>query len=217
MASAQRRRDRGRTRGERIVVEISRELRVTRMSAGLSQASVASASGISRPRLSRIERARVRNVSVMLLATIAAVLGLDLSANLYPAENALRDRGHVALLERLRARVHRSFTWRSEVPMGPAGDMRAWDAKLVGADVRIGVEGETRLLDAQTVARRIALKRRDGDVDHVLLVVADTRANALALRAFGDLLATDFPIAGTNALDAFEHGRDPGGSAVIVI
>lgn len=159
----------------------------------------------------------MRNVSVMLLATIAAVLGLDLSAKLYPTENPLRDRGHVALLERLRARVHRSFTWRSEVPMGPAGDMRAWDAKLGGAGVRIGVEAETRLLDAQTVARRIALKRRDGDVDHVLLVVADTRANALALRAFGDLLAADFPIAGMRALDALEHGRDPGGSAVIVI
>ena len=153
----------------------------------------------------------------MLLATIAAVLGLDLSAKLYPAENPLRDRGHMALLERLRARAHPSFTWRSEVPMGPAGDLRAWDAMLIGAGVRIGVEAETRMVDAQALARRLALKRRDGDVDHVILLVADTRGNRAVLRAFADALAADFPVPGARALAALTAGRDPEGSAIFLI
>jgi hypothetical protein len=88
---------------------------------------------------------------------------------------------------------------------------------LVGAGVGIGVEAETRLLDVQAVARRLALKRRDGDVDHVILVLADTRGNRSTLRAVADLLAGDFPISGSVAMDALARGRDPGGSAVILV
>ncbi len=44
-----------------------------------------------------------------------------------------------------------------------------------GADWRVGVEAETVLDDLQALERRLGLKRRDGDVDHVMLLVADTR------------------------------------------
>ena len=101
--------------------------------------------------------------------------------------------------------------------MGPAGDMRAWDAKLIGAGVRIGVEAETRLVDAQALTRRLALKRRDGDVDHVILLVADTRGNRAVLRAFADALAADFPVPGARALAALTAGRDPEGSAILLM
>jgi transcriptional regulator with XRE-family HTH domain len=217
MVATQRRRDRGRTRAERSATTLGDELRSNRVAAGLSQTFVAAAAEISRSQVSRIERGRVRSVSIVRIATLAAVLGLELSVKLYPVENALRDRGHVALLERLRSAVHASFSWRSEVPLRQAGDMRAWDAKLSGAGVRIGVEAETRLLDAQALARRLALKRRDGDVDHVTLLVADTRGNRAVLRAFADALAADFPVPGARALAALSAGRDPGGSAVILI
>jgi hypothetical protein len=58
---------------------------------------------------------------------------------------------------------------------------------------------------------------KSGDVDHVIPLVADTRGNRLALRALGELRATDFPVPGARALAALEHGHDPGGSAVVVI
>ena len=72
--------------------------------------------------------------------------------------------------------------WRTEVPLLIPGDLRAWDATIARTGFVIGVEAETRLRDLQAAARRTNLKQRDGELDHVILLVADTRANRLALR-----------------------------------
>jgi hypothetical protein len=40
------------------------------------------------------------------------------------------------------------------------------------AGLRIGVEAETRARDRQELQRRVALKRRDGGVDRVILLLA---------------------------------------------
>jgi hypothetical protein len=58
----------------------------------------------------------------------------------------------------LRERVAQTFIWQTEVPLGPAGDLRAWDALLGLSRERVGVEAETRITDLQAVARRLALK-----------------------------------------------------------
>ena len=76
--------------------------------------------------------------------------------------------------------MHPTFRWQSEAPVVTVGDMRAWDVLLSGPVV-IGVDAETRLHDIQAIQRRTALKRRDGAVDRVLLVVADTRHNRRVL------------------------------------
>jgi len=217
MATTQRRRDRGSRRADRIILTIGEELRDARLAAGLSQSFVADAAGMSRSQVSRIERGRLRTVSVLALGRLAAVLGLELSMRSFPAENPLRDRAQVSLLERLRVRVHPAFAWRTEVPLGPPGDRRAWDAMLSGAGVRIGLEAETRLHDMQALSRTLALKRHDGDVDHVVLLVADTRGNRAALRKVADLLAGDFPVRSAAALEALAAGRDPGGSAIVLL
>jgi len=85
-----------------------------------------------------------------------------------------------------------------------------------GPGWRIGVEGETVLDDIQAVERRVALKRRDGNVDHVILLVADTprnrRALAAAPAAFGDL-----PLRTREILAALRDGRDPGGSGIVIL
>jgi hypothetical protein len=97
----------------------------------------------------------------------------------------------------------------TEVALPIDGDRRAWDAMIVGAGWRVGVEAETVLDDIQAVERRLALKRRDGDVDHVILLVADTRRNRLALAAapgaFGDL-----PPRARMARRTLAAGRNPG-------
>jgi hypothetical protein len=83
------------------------------------------------------------------------------------------------------------------------------------AGVVVGVEAETRPTDLQEVQRGIALKKRDGQADRVILVLADTEWNRRLFR-LNDLEGT-FPIAGKIALMLLAEGRDPAGDAVILI
>jgi hypothetical protein len=61
------------------------------------------------------------------------------------------------------------------------------------------------------------LKRRDGGVEGVILVLPDTRITRDFRRAFADLLAADFPVVGRVAVERLSAGADPGGSAVVVL
>jgi hypothetical protein len=95
------------------------------------------------------------------------------------------------------------------------GDKRAWDRVLRGAAIVIGVEGETRPTDIQELARRLALKKRDGGVDRLILVLNDTEwcRRVVRLNDIGE----SFPIPGRAALKALAEARDPGGDAIILI
>jgi transcriptional regulator with XRE-family HTH domain len=165
---------------------IGADLKTARRMAGRSQRDVGRAAGMSYSQVGRIERASLPTVSVHQLARFGAVVGLDVRVRGYPGREPLRDAAQLALLQRLRGRLSSSLSVRTEVPLPIDGDFRAWDAVIAGfvplADA-LHVEGETRLYDAQAQLRRIALKARDGGVDAVLLVVADTRANRAAVHA----------------------------------
>jgi transcriptional regulator with XRE-family HTH domain len=193
------------------------ELRRARTTAGLSQRDVAEAAGLSHATVSRIERAASPETSLLLLARLASVVGLKASLRFYPDGDPIRDVAHTRLLERLRFRIHPDLRWRTEVPLLIPGDLRAWDASILGRDFGIGVEAETRLRDLQAAARRTNLKQRDGELDHVILLVADTRANRLALRLGATELSESFPVSQRDCLRALRDGRDPGGSAIIVL
>jgi hypothetical protein len=110
-----------------------------------------------------------------------------------------------------------SLKWRTEVPVGPSGDLRAWDAVIEDGRDRIGVESETRLLDLQAVERRVALKCRDSAIPHAILLLADTRTNRAAVRMIGTSIRGSFPIAGHEALEALRAGRIPPGNALILL
>jgi hypothetical protein len=105
------------------------------------------------------------------------------------------------------------------VPLPRPGDQRAWDGTITPADQRwrYGVEAETHPSDGQAQMRRLALKRRDGQVDGVILLLPDTRTTRAFVREFGPLVARDFPQSGPNALRRLAAGEDPGGSAVVVL
>lgn len=147
----------------------------------------------------------------------SAVVGLEIGLRAYPGGPPLRDRAHLELLERLRTCLAATAGWRTEVPFPRAGDKRAWDALIRILDDRVGVEAESRARDAQALQRRLGLKRRDGGVDHVVLLLADSRHNRSFLRAAGAGFLSDFPIAGTTALERLRNGEDPGGSAIILL
>ena len=108
-------------------------------------------------------------------------------------------------------------TTSTEVPLPNPGDRRAWDAMIRLAQVRVGVEAETRARDAQELQRRLALKRRDGGVEHLILLLADTRHNRAFLRAAGESLRADFPLSGRAVLDRLAAAQDPGGSAIVLL
>jgi transcriptional regulator with XRE-family HTH domain len=193
------------------------DLREARIAAGLSQRAVADAAGLSHPTVSRLERGRSPEISLLAIARVGAAVGLKPVLRLYPDGDPIRDIAHVKLLERLHARIHAQLRWRTEVPLPIPGDPRAWDATIAGMGFVIGVEAETRIRDAQAVARRTNLKQRDGELDHVVLLVAGTRSNRRALAAAATELSAAFPIPQRDCLRALRDGRDPGGSSIIVL
>ncbi len=207
--------ERARRAAERHRSEAARELRLARITAGLSQRAVAREALVSHSTVGRVERGQEPEVSVELLARLASVVGLDMALRFYPGGDAVRDTAHLALLERLKARVHPGLRWRTEVPLAIAGDRRAWDAVISGAGWAIGVEAETRLRDLQAVQRKLALKVRDGQLDHVLLLVADSRGNRLAVREARE--SQPGSVQQRDILAALAAGRDPGGSAVVIL
>lgn len=215
VVAKQRALDRGTARGRDLIRGIGSEIRLARTRLGLSIRVVAGGAGISPAELSRIERARAEWVSVVVLARLCSLVGLDLHARAYPGGVPIRDARHVALLNRLRTRLHPSLHWSNEVPLPNTGDQRAWDAMIRGDDWRYGVEAELNPVDGQALLRRLALKQRDGGVDGVLLLLPDTRQARLFRREFGELIAADFPITGSVSVKRLASGLDPGGSAAI--
>jgi transcriptional regulator with XRE-family HTH domain len=209
--------DRGIRRGRYLRQEAGRELREARVAAGVSQAALGSAVGISGSEVSRIEAGVRASVPLDRLARAFAVVGMELSVRPYPATPPIRDAAHVELLRRFRQRCAATWRWEAEAPVDLPGDLRAWDAALTGADVRIGVEAETRVRDIQALLRRVEGKRRDSHLDRVLVVVGDTRTNRLALRASTSILAASFRVSAREALRALGSGQDPGADAVLLL
>jgi transcriptional regulator with XRE-family HTH domain len=211
-------RDRGTQRARRILDEIGGEIRAARRERSLSQTAVAVAARTSRSQVSRIERVEAPRASVMELARLLSVVGLELSARAYPAGPPIRDAAHRALLDRLREHSSPSIVWRFEVPVGGYADMRAWDARLEIGRTCLAVEAETRPRDVQALQRRMALKLRDSrGVTGMILLLADTRHNRALVQENGEAIKAQLPIDSDTMLAALASGRDPGGSGVVLL
>lgn len=217
MGTKARQVDIGTMRGLELIRRAGQENRHARMDRGLSLRAVGRATGLSESQVSRIERGLVVNVSVSDLARLHAIVGLDLSLKSYPAGQPIRDVAHLELLDDFHKVLHKSVRWAVEVPLPLPGDRRAWDALISGPSWRYGVEAETAPRDAQSIARRLQLKERDGAVDGVLLVVRRTEQTRRFLGEVGHMLGERFPVNGGRALELLHAGADPGGSAVVVM
>ena len=122
--------DRANERARQRLDEIGRDLRMARVTRGLSQSVVAGACGIAQSQLSEIERGRHRAVALEILARLAGAVGLELSVKLYPGGQPVRDNAHIALLGRFRRAVGEGWAWAAEVPLPIPGDKRGWDRML---------------------------------------------------------------------------------------
>jgi transcriptional regulator with XRE-family HTH domain len=206
-------------RAARIAAEDEARVRTdlirARQGSGLSREILGRACGLSRTIVERIESG-TRPTTVREYAALGAGVGLDVRLRAYPAGDPIRDAGQQRLLERLRSRLHPSLRWSTEVPLPIEGDLRAWDAMIRGTDWRLPVEAETALDDIQATERRLTLKRRDGEADHVILLVADTRRNRRALAAAPGAFA-ELPLRTREILADLARGTHPGGSGIVIL
>ena len=147
---------------------------------------------------------------------MAAVEGLDLVVRLFPGPDPVRDRAHVRLLARLQAELP-ALKWLTEVPLPIPGDQRAIDAVIRLGSLRVGFELETRLMAAQALVRRLALKQRDAGMASIVLVVADTRSNRAALAAAGETLRSTFPLAKREVIASLRVGRAPNANGIVLV
>jgi len=199
---------------------VADDSRQARVNAGLSQREVARAIGTSHSKVGRFERGATLTADLPFVAAFCAVVGLDLAIRTYPAGDHIRDCAQLALLERLRVRLHPSLRSRTEVPPPIEGDLRAWDAEIRGRDPRpwrARVEAETRIADGQALERKLALKLRDDPDGHLILLVSDTRSNRLALRALGPGLRAMLPVDSRPILSALRAGREPPAGGIVVM
>ena len=188
-----------------------------RLDSGISQQTAGRAAGMSRAQFGRIERGEIAHLSVDQLCRAAAAVGLKVSLRTFPDGDPARDAGQLAILERFHQRLPSEALWRTEVPLPIRGDRRAWDGLVVLRRRRAGCECETRLRDAQSVERRLALKQRDGQVDIVLLIVPDTVGNRRFLDQHREQLRTLLPLDSRQVLDAFRRGELLEKSGIVIV
>jgi hypothetical protein len=87
---------------------------------------------------------------------------------------------------------------------------------ISGAGWQLAVEAGTVVEDVQSLERRLALKRRDGGIEHVLVLLADTRRNRQAIAAAPSAFA-DLDRDVRAVLRALAVGHDPGVDALVLL
>src|SRR3954464_9332453 len=200
VSTRQRLARRGTERGRGIVHELTRQAEIARVEHGTSYAELGRALRLGGGQVARICRGQSPDLTIVRAARLLAVVRLDLSARAFPSGPSVRDAGQVRLLNRLRARLHASLGWRTEVPvldLPDAGsiDRRAWDAMIEGPGWLVPVDAETRIGDLQAVQRRVALKQRDSGAESLILLLAETRHHRAVLGLAGDGFRGQFPVA----------------------
>ena len=151
------------------------------------------------------------------LSAAAALVGLDLSLSLHPAGQRIRDRGHQALIGRIRPLVSEAFTVFAEAPFPGPSDLRSWDLFLRLGEQRVGIEAETRIRDVQQLVRHMRERVRDGGTDVVVLVLADTRTNRELVDQLREALGSEFSTRPSAILLALKSGTPLAGSGVVLI
>jgi hypothetical protein len=217
MVSRQSSAEAGRARARELQRRVADDLRIARTAAGLSQASAGASAAMSHAQWGRIERGELLDLSFGQASRAAFAVGLRLDVRCYPDGDPARDAGQLALLERFRRRIPPGATWDTEVPLPIPGDRRAWDALVTLRGRRAGCEGETRLGDLQGLERRLRLKLRDGAVDVLIVIVADTVTNRRVLEVHREGLRSLLPLDGRQVLASLGAGGLPDRNGLIVL
>lgn len=203
--------------GRRLQHDLGTELREARLARGIRQDDVARAAGVSRAKVSRVERGALRDLAIADLARHGAAVGLKLHARFYPQSGGLRDAAQLDLIRRFRARIGDRCTWQLEAPLPIPGDQRAFDGLLRRGSTTIAIEAITRLRDAQAQLRAATQKQRDGQATRLVILIKASHANRAALDTAADILATTFPLGTRTTLAALAAGADPGRNGIVLL
>lgn len=202
----------------RLVATAIEDIKGARIRAGISQKDLGHTVDMSASQVGRFERGQLKDVTIEKVCRLSTAVGLEASLRLYPSGDPIRDASQVRLLVRVHERIAADVRWRTEVPLFGRDDARAWDAVADGTGCVDGFEAETRLSDIQATERKVMLKLRDDtSIQHVFMVIADTRANRAALVLGRETLRGNFPLDTREVLASFANGRCPGANGLIII
>ena len=212
---------RGRRRGELLVGRAIGELRIGRAEASLSLTDLARSAGTSRSALSRLLSNELEDVGIIQLSEMASVLGYELSVGLHPVGDAVRDKGQLAVGKRFDAQLSKVWSVTDETLLPGAGEERAWDKllRLVGSrpPYLVGADIETRVHDVQALTRRTRGRERDGMVDAILIVLADSAHNRRMVDELRRSLGADYATSPRAILAALRSGKRLVGSGVVLV
>lgn len=201
---------------DHVARRLGREARELRQRAGVSQASLSRACGVSRQWIHLFELGRLASVDLRRATMLMAHLGHKLVVSTYPTGEPLRDEGQARLLARFNARLSPAWRRFAEAPMPGPGDLRAWDELLDGV-VRVGVEAESRPSDLQATERAMHAKQRDSGVERMILLVGSSARNRALVSSHIGLLRQTFPLDSRATLHALAEGRDPGANGLVLL
>jgi transcriptional regulator with XRE-family HTH domain len=198
------------------------EIRIARVSSGISQQALARRSGLSQGFISMVERGR-RTPGMEVANRLATACGLQIWLRLFPADGVtLRDSGQLAMATTIVEAAHADYRCRMEVPLGIPGDRRAHDIVMELPDETLAVELERGFADLQAQVRAAQLKREAlaARLDRpVRLVIAapDTPAIRRMLRDHAALLASTFEVPSRSIWRSIRTGRAIGGDGILLV
>ena len=183
----------------RTCARFGEEIREIRLRAGVSQAALARAIGVSRSVVCRMERGEP-NVSAQIRAHAVSALGGDLRIAVYPGSGPLiHDAAHARIVEAILTRCHPTWRPTVESPV-PGSGRRSTDLRLDRRDDIVLMEVETHVRALEAIIREGTEKRaavaetaQRGRRIHVVLVLPPTRHHRALVRAHPGIVAAAFP------------------------
>jgi transcriptional regulator with XRE-family HTH domain len=183
----------------RTCMRFGEELRALRIRAGISQAALARAIGVSRSVICRMEQGAT-DVSAQIRARAVSALGGDFRIALYPGGAPLiHDAAHARIVEAMLRMHDRSWHVTLESPV-PGPGRRSTDIRLDRGNETVLIEVETRIHALEGIIREGAEKRAAvaGAVSalgsiHVVLVLPSTRHHRALVKAHPGIVAAAFP------------------------
>jgi len=183
----------------RTSARFAEEFRGIRLRAGVSQAAVARAIGVTRSVICRMERGDP-GVSPQVRARAASVLGADFRMAIYPeAAPLIHDAAHARMVEAIL--TLRSGAWRAtvEAPV-PGPGRRSTDIRLDHGPRIVLIEVESRVHAFEAIIRECADKRAavaavaGGQRQvHVVLALPRTRHRQTLMTTHPEITAAAFP------------------------
>lgn len=183
----------------RTCTRFGEEIREIRLRAGVSQAALARAIGVSRSVICRMEQGDP-HVSARIRARAVSALGGDFRIAVYPGGGPLiHDAAQARIVEAILTRRHPTWHPTVESPV-PGPGRRSTDLRLDRRDDVVLMEVETHVRALEAIIREGTEKRAAvaetaqlGKRIHIVLVLPPTRHHQALVRAHPGIVAAAFP------------------------